>query len=154
MSVTMLTAKDADSFCLLRLRMFEELGDILPSDPEEAVAAFMDANRDYYLSHTGKDLFCFGVFEDGVMAATAAICLFNRLPYDKNLSGREAYVLNVYTRPEFRGRGFAEALVAEIEKFSEEKGIEKLWLNASPMGKPLYLKRGFTENPTEMDLFL
>ncbi len=55
-----------------------------------------------------------------------------------------AYVLNVYTAPAARGRGYARTLMERILAECKERGVPTVVLHASPQGRPLYETLGFT----------
>ena len=57
--------------------------------------------------------------------------------------GRHAIVLNVYTEPEWRRRGVAEALMREVIRWAREERLDRLVLHASEQGRPLYQRLGF-----------
>jgi len=57
--------------------------------------------------------------------------------------GRHAIVLNVYTEPEWRRRGVAEALMREVIRWAREQRLDRLVLHASEQGRPLYQRLGF-----------
>ena len=57
-----------------------------------------------------------------------------------------------YTLPAWRGKGIATSLLNEILSFAQRAEIKRLWLNASPGGKPLYQKTGFVSIPNGMEL--
>jgi len=66
---------------------------------------------------------------------------------------RRAYVLNVYTYPEFRRRGLAVKLMEVVISWCRNEGFRTLWLHASAAGQPIYETMGFV--PTnEMKLSL
>jgi len=67
--------------------------------------------------------------------------------------GRRAYVLNVYTYPEFRRRGLAKQLMQEIIAACRNEGFRTIWLHASEHGRPIYSSLGF-EPTNEMKLVL
>ena len=55
----------------------------------------------------------FGAYENGAPVSCAMICAENE---------RFALIGNVFTRPEFRGRGYASAVLAACEAFAAEQG--------------------------------
>jgi|SRR5689334_6699149 len=66
---------------------------------------------------------------------------------------RRAYLLNVYTYPEFRKQGLARTLTEKAIDWCRKEGFKVLWLHASEYGRPLYESLGFV--PTnEMKLML
>jgi GNAT superfamily N-acetyltransferase len=60
--------------------------------------------------------------------------------------------VNVYTEPEWRGRGIARALMNVLMKWAAGQGTDRLVLHASDAGRPLYLTLGF-EATNEMRWF-
>ena len=54
-------------------------------------------------------------------------------------------VYNVVTKDGFRGRGLATALVKHLLAGAEGMGLERVMLNATEAGRPIYEKLGFQE---------
>ncbi|WP_439743805.1 GNAT family N-acetyltransferase [Bacillus pseudomycoides] len=67
---------------------------------------------------------------------------------------KAAYILNMYTLPEYRGNGLAEKLLEHCIEECEENGVKRIWLHPSKDGELLYKKMGFTYKENEMELFL
>ncbi len=59
--------------------------------------------------------------------------------------GFEAYVLNVFTEPEHRGRGVARRVMREVLAWARREGAALVSLHASDMGRPIYEGLGFKE---------
>lgn len=66
----------------------------------------------------------------------------------------EAYILNIYTVPKWRGKGVATALVNEMVAFVRTTDIRRVWLHASRFGKHIYARTGFTVTTSEMEMRL
>jgi len=66
---------------------------------------------------------------------------------------RRAYILNVYTEPDHRGRGIARHIMTEIVEWCRTQGFSSVSLHASVFGRPLYESMGF-EATNEMRLKL
>jgi len=64
-----------------------------------------------------------------------------------------AYILNLYTKPEYRGRGIARRIVTEIIEWCRTQGLSSVSLHASTAGRHLYETMGF-EPTNEMRLRL
>ena len=58
------------------------------------------------------------------------------------------WLASVYVAPEFRRRGIASALVAEIERIAAEEGVATLWL-WTPDQDRLYARLGWKETARE-----
>lgn len=151
MKIVKMDAKHAEIFCNLRMQLFHELKEI---DLKQDNSSLSVATTDYYNSHIDTDLLCWGIELENDIVAIASLCLFTRIPYAENLSGKEGYLLNVYTLQEFRRRGFSKLLVDTVIDYARSNHIGKLWLNSSPQGKSIYQQCGFVESDNEMVLFL
>ena len=96
----------------------------------------------------------FAVAPDGRVAAGVGLLI---TPWVTNPHSpeqtRRAYLLNVYTHPEFRKRGLARLLTQKVIEWCCQQGFKVLWLHASDFGRPLYESLGFV--PTnEMKLVI
>ena len=92
--------------------------------------------------------------EDGKIIATAAIIFMTYPPSFRYPTGVRGYITNVYTAPEYRGRGIATSMVERVKEEARKRGIRKLILMASEHGKPVYLRLGFAESEVWMDMDL
>jgi GNAT superfamily N-acetyltransferase len=63
------------------------------------------------------------------------------------------WIIGVYVRPEFRGRGIARALSSASVEWLRGTGCKKAKLHASPFGRGIYESLGFTSS-NEMELTL
>lgn len=149
--IIQLDEKFADEFVRSRMELFRELGEI--TDETDAAGLERETRR-YYLEHINNDLISRGVLREGKLVCVGSLCMFSRLPYMKNMSGAEGYILNIYTSPPFRGNGLAGAVLDDIIRFSRENNIGRLWLDSSEQGKSLYAGRGFSEKGNELELFM
>jgi GNAT superfamily N-acetyltransferase len=113
------------------------------SDPRlpatEAVAAMAAWLRGRLDSPT------FGAFVadvDGQVVGSGGVTVYD-VPPGPGVETREAYVMSMYTLASHRGRGVARALLAATVDFARAAGAGQVWLRASAMGRPLYLRAGF-----------
>ena len=141
---------DIDQLVRLRLLLFEEAGEAVQQTQEEALR---EATQVYLTKSLPQETFFAWVAEsDRKIVATSGLVVFERPPAPGNLSGEEAYVLNMYTLPEWRGQGLATALLQEILHFTKQTSIKRLWLHATESGRPIYEKAGFMSTANEMEL--
>ena len=103
-NILQLDEKSVDEFCHLRIELLEELCEIHKG---RDITELKSAINKYYMSHINKDLLCWGVFQERQLVSIGSLCLFSRIPYEENYSGLEGYILNIYTLPVYRKRGFA-----------------------------------------------
>ncbi|WP_040203464.1 GNAT family N-acetyltransferase [Neobacillus jeddahensis] len=91
--------------------------------------------------------------EDGEeVIACGAVLFYDFPPLYTNKSGKKAYITNMYTRDDYRGRGLATKLLALLVDETKAAGIAKIWLGASKLGRPVYKKFGFTETDEWLEL--
>ncbi|HZU26339.1 MAG TPA: GNAT family N-acetyltransferase [Bryobacteraceae bacterium] len=84
---------------------------------------------------------CFCIDCDGRLAATATLLCYGR---------RLAWLGMVLTRPDYRRRGFARALVEHALDAADRALIVTVKLDATDQGRPLYASLGFhDEQPVE-----
>ena len=92
------------------------------------------------------------VFDGTRFVGAGAVSFFQVMPTYHNLSGNKAYIMNMYTRPEYRRRGIAIKILDMLIKESKNRGITAISLEATDMGRPLYEKYGFVKMNNEMEL--
>lgn len=141
---------DIETLAKLRLDLFRELDEI--SDQED-ISLLYDMTHKYFTEMLPKEEFVAWVAEtESKVVGTSGLVFFRRPPYQGNLAGIEAYVLNIYTLPEWRGKGIATALVNEILAFVKTTETRRVWLHASSFGKHIYEQAGFIPTASEMEL--
>ena len=80
---------------------------------------------------------CYGMDADGAIRASSTAIVYPGL----------AWIGMVLTSPEYRGRGFARAV---MEQLIERLPVDRSRLDATDLGRPLYLKLGYVdEYPVE-----
>jgi len=84
------------------------------------------------------------------IVGTSAICFYNLPPTSNNVSGKTAYIMNVYTLEEYRHRGIAYSLFEKVLNEARKKDCGIVYLNATEGGRPLYEKFGFEPKGNQM----
>jgi len=106
----------------------------------------------YQNSLTNDTHVAYLVFDDDEFVGAGGISFFKVMPTFHNPTGQKAYIMNMYTKPEYRRKGIAyktlDLLIAEAKR----KGITSISLEATDMGRPLYEKYGFVKMNDEMEL--
>jgi ribosomal protein S18 acetylase RimI-like enzyme len=141
-----------DNIISLRLALLKELGELNSSQDELIMET---STREYLQKALSNNEFISYMAEmNGEPVSISGMVLFKRPPYLENLQGIEAYILNMYTVPEYRGKGLAKRLLENCIEESKKSGVKRIWLHASEDGEPLYRKMGFNNKDSEMELFL
>jgi GNAT superfamily N-acetyltransferase len=113
-----------------------------PLDP----AALRDANRVFLEEAMGRGAYAgFLCRVDGRPVACVGLLLYSLPPLRDPAPRKVAHVLNVYTQPAFRGRGYATRLMELAIAWAREAGCARLFLNATREGEGLYRRLGFDE---------
>lgn len=103
--------------------------------------AFRDGTHTAYL-----------VFDRDRWVGAGGISYYQVMPTYHNPSGNKAYIMNMYTHPEYRRRGIASRMLDLLVEDARSKQITFISLEATVMGRPLYEKYGFVPMSDEMIL--
>lgn len=92
------------------------------------------------------------VFEGGKFVGCGGVSYYKVMPTFHNPSGISAYIMNIYTRQQYRRRGIAQKTLSLLAEDAKSRGVTRILLEATDMGRPLYEKFGFTAMKNEMEL--
>ena len=92
------------------------------------------------------------VMENDKFIGAGGVSFYSVMPTYHNPSGKKAYIMNMYTAPDYRRQGIAYKTLDMLVKMSKERGIDQISLEATEMGRPLYEKYGFVKMESEMEL--
>jgi GNAT superfamily N-acetyltransferase len=140
------TAEEKDIPVVLNMRkkLFSDTG-----VPRDAFSDDLDSTllQDYTDAYKRKDMLHFLAYDretDGQPAAIAGLLLKRDFPYYLFKPGYYGWVIDVYTEPEYRGRGLATRLLEKVRLWGQEKGVAELKLiSASQNARKIYEKFGF-----------
>lgn len=143
------TSKDVESFVENRIEFLTLIRTI--ERPDE----FRAETLEYIREHIGTDdLIIFLALDGETIASSCMACIFQTAPVPSCPNGKAAELLNVYTKQAYRRMGLAEKLVRMAIMELQTRGVEKVLLDYTDDGLPLYRKLGFTILPQEMQLRL
>ncbi len=109
--------------------------------------------RAYYLESFEEDIHAaYLVFDEGTFIGCGGISFYRVMPNCRNPSGRKAYIMNIYTVPEYRGHGIASQVVDLLVKEAHARHIHVITLEATEMGRPVYERYGFVPDTDVMEL--
>lgn len=91
---------------------------------------------------------------DGKVIGCATMCYMEMMPTFSHPAGKRAHLMNVYTNMEYRRKGIACKMVSMLIAKAKERGVTEISLDATPSGRPLYQKFGFTDSEECMVLNL
>lgn len=142
--------EDLDLLMDWRVEVLQEVFDL----PEGGVPPeLVEANRRYYREElaTGGHVACFALL-DGQLVGCGGVCIQREMPSPDNQSGINGYLMNIYTRTCWRGRGVGRAVVEWLVGQAHELGAGKVYLETTADGRPLYQAVGFADLPDIMKL--
>lgn len=105
-----------------------------------------DELEEYFSSSiSNENLIVWLATEEEYIIGTCGCCFFQYPPSFSNVTGRIAYITNVYTRNEYRKQGIATKLLELISDEIKNRGYKFVRLHASSQGKKIYEKMGFVD---------
>ncbi len=144
------TLLDAETLSRMRSDMFREEENY----PETFLNLLFGNTKQYIENGLADGSFSAWVAEEGGdIIAMGGAAYFTLPPNDWCPGGKTAYIGNMYTLPSFRRKGIASRLLALIIEEAKENLCQRILLNTSDMGRPLYEKHGFADSPTAMALY-
>ena len=149
MLIREITPQDVETIARMRVQMLDEVTDEpLPWQLEGSVRRFVWKHM--------QDRTCLGVVaeDEGRVIADAVIYLFETMPDEVNVRGLTAMLYNVYTLPEYRGRGIMAQMLPEVIRLAREAGAVELKMTAEKKAIPLYERMGFHVNDDAMKMVL
>lgn len=134
-----------------RTGMWKDIG----GHPDRDLAAHAAEYRRWArpLIRSGRLLGFVAQTPDGVVAGSGCLWLRDAQPRPAERTRVEPYILSMYTRPEFRGRGVASRIVRSMLALCRERRYPRVTLHGSVYGRPVYARLGF-ERTWEMRRFL
>lgn len=143
-----LDINDIDTYCNLRVAML--LSDKSVSYSKEELVL---QTREYYENYINKTLFIFGYIENEEIVSVAAYEILKRLPTPKinNLNSDIAYVCSIYTKEEYRNKGYSKLLLNEVIEDAKKRGLTRFKLSShNEIAIKMYEKFGFKSDLTAM----
>lgn len=92
------------------------------------------------------------VYDNGTFIGAGGVSFYQVMPTYHNPTGKKAYIMNMYTAPEYRRKEIAIHTLDLLVKDAREQGASQITLEATEMGRPLYEKYGFVKMVDEMEL--
>ena len=139
-----------DALVELRLRVLRAANRLSQDTPMPEIAA---ATRSYY-DQALQDASCviLLVLNDGQIISTGSVCFYRVMPTCDVPNGQKAYIMSMYTEPEWRRQGLASETLRRLIDEAHQRGIDWITLEATDAGRPLYESMGFIPMMHEMVL--
>lgn len=144
------TMKDIDLLTQLREEVLRAANRLKADDPMPDIK---DATYEYYYKSLDQGAHIAYLALDGdIVAGCGGVSFYQVMPTCGNPTGKKAYIMNMYTRPEYRRRGIAGEILELLIQSAKQSGAGQILLEATAAGRPLYVKYGFEPMPDEMEL--
>jgi GNAT superfamily N-acetyltransferase len=125
--------KDINDLVRMRLQFVKEAQHVDNNDKD---AEMTEGLRKFFsATMPGDEFIAWIAEEDGRMVGTSGLCFFELAPSYKNMSGRVAYIQNMYTLPEYRGRGIAKILFDKLLTEAKELAAKLAQLSVKILTK-------------------
>lgn len=146
------TADDSGDLVELRIKFLKEAQSIASAENDPQLRTSLSR----YFAETMNDgsFIAWLASDEGRIVATSGLCFYTLPPSFKNLAGKVAYIMNMYTEPRYRGQGLATHLFARMLDEARSLGYKKICLHATAQGRPVYEKFGFRGTDDEMVFWL
>ena len=142
------TASEADALARIRMDFLREADNI---QSDEMIETLHKNNSEYMAAYVADGSFVAWVaVENGEIIATSGVNFYTLPPNTSNPTGKTAYISNMFSYPQYRKKGVASKLFDLSVQEAKAKGITKILLDATAMGRPIYEKYGFVATDNEM----
>ncbi len=138
-------AKTTDIAALteLRLAYLEEDHSKLSKDEIRIISRDLP---NYFARNLNQNLFCYLVREQEEIAACAFLLVVEKPMSPSFLTGRTGTVLNVYTKPSYRHKGYARQIMERLLADAADKNLSVVDLKSTEDGYRLYQSVGFVDD--------
>ena len=109
-------------------------------------------NKIYFETAVADNTFVAWLAVDGDKIVATSGLIFYVVPPAFNFNGKIAYIMNMFTFPEYRKQGIGTELFNRIVNEAKIRSYKIIKLHATDMGKPLYEKYGFKDGHGEMEI--
>ena len=145
------TIDDLDELVRLRIEFLKEVQKVETRQySEEELSTSL---REYLFTSINNDAFvAWLAISEGEVIATSGLCFLQITPGFTLINGKIAYILNIYTLPNWRGKGVGKQVFDHILHEAINRGYKRISLHASDDGRPIYEKFDFRLTSDEMEL--
>lgn len=92
------------------------------------------------------------VYDNEKFIGAGGVSFYQVMPTYHNPTGKKAYIMNMYTAPEYRRQGIAFHTLDLLVQDAKKQGVSQIALEATDMGRPLHERYGFVKMEDEMEL--
>lgn len=143
---------DIDKLIDFRVEFLKEIQDL---PPNMEIEIFRKSLKDFFLDKMKSNEFIAWLAEyNNEIIATSGLSFLQKPPHFINMTGKFAYIMNMYIKPKWRRKGIGSVLLEKLIEEIKKIGIQSVVLHTTSFGKPLYEKYGFRENDGDKEMML
>lgn len=133
---------DVDLLTELRIAYLkEDLGKL----DEEDIKIIRRDLPDYFRRNLNENIFCYLIREKEEIVACAFLLVVEKPMSPAFITGKTGTVLNVYTNPAYRHKGYAKKIMNKLLSDAVVKNLSVVELKSTEAGYHLYKSVGFTD---------
>jgi len=136
------TIQDISALTDLRIAYLkEDLGAISDKD----IRLIQTSLPDYYKKHLNKDLLVYVTRDEDGIVSCAFLLIVEKPMSPSFITGKTGTVLNVYTKLEYRNKGYAKKLMTMVLEDAAAQDVSVIELKSTEDGYSLYKSVGFED---------
>lgn len=143
------TADDISKLVTLRIAYLEEDSGVMDKDILRSIKNDLPS---YFTKHLNNDIIAYIARDEQEIVACAFLIVVEKPMNPAFITGRTGEVLNVYTRPDHRRKGYAKCLMKMLLSDAVDMRISVIDLKATEDGYELYRSLGFEDTMTKYHL--
>ena len=144
------TMEDIDELVRTRIIVLRAANKL--SDDEDMSVVEEESYAYYRRALESSEHIAYLVYDNRKFIGAGGVSFYQVMPTYHNPTGKKAYIMNMYTAPEYRRQGIAINTLDLLVKDAKEQGALQIALEATDMGRPLYERYGFVKMEDEMEL--
>ena len=149
MEIRKVRVEDIDALTDNRIEFVSSITSIANKDE------FKERTRAYLKNHINDgSLLCYIAVEDEKIISSCLLCIYATIPIPSCLNGISGLLLNVYTLKEYRRKGIAAKNIKKLMGEAKLLGVNKISLDYTDNGYPLYQSLGFKKLDRQMEIKL
>lgn len=134
--------EDIEELVTLRIAYLEEDHGVMSKEALQSIKADLP---DYFARHLNNDVIAYIARNEERIVSCAILYMMEKPMSPAFLNGKVGTVMNVYTRPGYRRRGYAKQLMKMLLSDAVDKNLCFVELKATEEGYDLYKSLGFKE---------
>ena len=105
--------------------------------------SFIKSTEDFFKTADHSTMLA---YDDENIIGCATMCYFNALPTSSCQTTKRCYLMNLYTKKDFRKQGIASTMLYMLIDEAKENGVSEILLNNDGHGIGLFKKYGFVNS--------